>query len=398
MTEHDNAPAGTGASSEDSGEQSNSDSTTSSRSTRARRWTEEGAPRAIDVTTLSNRPPRAQIIKGLWPVKSVLGIAGEEGDGKTLLAEQILRQLMRGERPLGFFEGGEAVPQTVLFVDTEMEEDDAAERNAEMEVRGLRVVPGQLHWLSAGRLALDDPVDIAFVASEATRVGADLLWIDSGINAVSEAEEGVAVKSLFNNLSRLMREQELLGIGLTLHTRKRAQGVKDRRFDDLFGSREWKGRLNTLLYIEANRVTSWKNRGGRLATLWPSHSGKRPHAILDRPGLVDEMAVPFIVTLSEDGGEAVTAEVADKIREILDAEPDTHTKTSLVQAVGARKTNALEIISQLQTDGAVVPNQARAKLRLAKPESEQGAASSLNAHVHVGESRPEPESSRDGSL
>lgn len=398
MTVDDNAPAATGASQENSGEQSDLHLTTLPSDSLPRRWTEEEAPHAIDVTTLCNRPPRAQIIPGLWPVKSVLGIAGEEGDGKTLMAEQILRQLLRRETVLGFFDGGEATPKVVLFVDTEMEEDDATERNTAMETRGLGVSPGQLHWLSAGGLALDNPVDIAFVAAEVARVGADLLWIDSGINAVSEAEEGVPVKTLFNNLSRLMREQNLLGIGLTLHTRKRTQGAKDRKFDDLFGSREWKGRLNTLVYIEGNKATSWKNRGGRLATLWESSPGKRPHAVLNRPGLLDEKVVPFVVTLSEDGVGADTAGIEAKVREVLSCSPNNFTKTSLAIEVGGRKEDALAVIAQLQEEGEVVPNQARARLRLATSVPDADATPPSGASPLASRVVLNPESSGDGSL
>ncbi len=373
MTANDNAPAGTGAPSENSGETSDVQSTTPPWGPSRRREVQESAPHAIDVTTLSNRPPRAQIIEGIWPVKSILGIAGEEGDGKTLLAEQILRQLLRGEQPLGFFDAGEAVPKRVLFVDTEMEEDDAAERNADMETRGLEVKAGQLYWYCAGGLALDNPQDVALVDQEIVRVGADLVWIDSGINSVSEAEDGTPVKKFFNNLSRMMRERDLVGVGLTLHTRKRGQGVTGRQFDDLFGSREWKGRLNTLIYIEGDLATSWKNRGGRLGRMWGSQPGRRPMAVLNRPGLSDDSVVPFNLTVPEDWGAVKTENTEATVREILGAEPDTYTKTTLAEKVGARKQDAMAIITRLQAEGIVVPTERGAKLRLATSESEQDA-------------------------
>jgi hypothetical protein len=196
-----------------------------------------------------------------------------------------------------------------------------------------------------------------------------LVWFDSAINAVSDAEEGVVVKTFFNNLSRLMREHDLLGIGLTLHTRKRAQGAHERRFDDLFGSREWKGRLNTLAYIEGTRIVSWKNRGGRLARRFKSEPGKRPYAILNRPGLQDVTAIPFNVTAPDDMVAANDAEIVARVREILTAQPDVLTKSALALAAGGRKAAVLKVIEQLQLHGEVVPDQLKAKLRMAGSES-----------------------------
>lgn len=326
-------------------------------------------PEAVDVTTLAGRPPRPYIIEGLWPLRSVLAIVAEEGFGKTVLAEQLCRQAVRGDRVLDFFDLGEAAPKRVLFIDTEMEEEDALDRDADARNRGLEVKPGQLFWYSAGGLDLDDERDLEVVSRELRRVQPHLLWIDSGINAVSEPEEGVPVQQFFNNVSRLMRQFDLLGVGLTLHARKRAQGSTKRRFDDLFGSREWKGRLNTALYMEGTRITAWKNRGGRLGSIWRQEPGKRPYAVLNTPGLSDATAVPFTVSLPEEGAgpEADAREALEaKVREVLAQRPDELTKTALAATVGGRKADALVAIDHLQSNGAVVPNAPKAKLRLAE--------------------------------
>jgi hypothetical protein len=344
---------------------------------------------AIDVTTLNATWRRPCIVEGLWPVRSILGIAGEEGDGKTLLAEQLLRQILRGDRPLEFFELGEEQVRRVLFIDTEMEREDAAERNAEMVRRGLGVAPDQFYWYSPGGLVLNDRRDLDNIRKEIWSRRPDIVWIDSATNAVSDAEEGAEVKELFNNLSFLTRAHDLLGIGLTFHTRKRAQGRDARRFDDLFGSREWKGRVGTLLYIEGNRVTSWKNRGGRLARLWGAENGK-PYATLNRPGLTEEDSAPFTVS------EPTTADVAAEeyalraaVIDVLTAEPDVYNKTGLARRVGRRKGEALHFISRLQELGGIIPKEKGAKLRL-----DLGALELLG----IIPLSPDSESSRDGSL
>jgi hypothetical protein len=230
-------------------------------------------------------------------------------------------------------------------------------------------------------MALDTDPGIKKLTDEVKRVGPDLLWIDSGINAVSNAQEEVSVKTFFNNLSDLMRSTGLLGIGLSLHTRKRAQGQTDRNFDDLFGSREWKGRLGTLLYMEGARITSWKNRGGRLVKLFAHSPGRRPFARLDRPGLQDQSVAPFVIVLPDDRDDSGEREEVERvIREVLELQPDTFTKTALAVKIGKRKAMALEVIGDLQRQGVIVPEAPKAKLRLAaapdssaQPETKDGS-------------------------
>jgi hypothetical protein len=90
-----------------------------------------------------------------------------------------------------------------------------------------------------------------------------VLIIDSGSNAVADAKDDAEVKVLFNYLHRLMREAGVLAVVVVLHLRKRAQGMTGRKFDDLFGSREWKGRASAVLHLE--------DRGGG-----PQFPGRNP--------------------------------------------------------------------------------------------------------------------------
>jgi hypothetical protein len=303
---------------------------------------------------------------------SVLGIAGEEGDGKTLMAEQMIRQMLRGEKILGFFDLGEAAPKTVLFIDTEMEEEDTAERHADMVQRGLDVSSGSLYSVAAGGLALDNPDDLAYIEREIRRVNPDLVWIDSAVNAVSEAEEGTKVKLFFNNLSKLQRTSGVQGIGLTLHTRKGGkQGNNRKKFDDLFGSREYKGRLNTVLFIQDGTIWAWKNRGGRLNKMFKKEAGQRPYAVLNRPGLADETVPPFTISLPDEMASAADENGDEKaIVAFLADHPDEYTKSALADAVGGRRRDRLNAIARLQGEGVIVPNKERAKLRLAEVTSQ----------------------------
>jgi hypothetical protein len=89
-------------------------------------------PRPLDVVDLASAAPVSEeddaVITDLLLVGQVLAITGEEGDGKTTLAEQAIRQLVRGERIWGFFEPGRVAVDRVLFVDTEMEEPEVRRR------------------------------------------------------------------------------------------------------------------------------------------------------------------------------------------------------------------------------------------------------------------------------
>lgn len=200
---------------------------------------------------------------------------------------------------------------------------------------------------------------------------------------MSLPEEGDAVKALFNNLSRLMRRYDVKGVGLSLHTRKRQQGASGRAFDDLFGSREWKGRLNTVLYFEGTKIMSWKNRGGQLHNRFKREAGKRPWAVLNRPGLTEADVAPFTISFPEDHQQQDGAEVEAKIFDILRGQPDHFTKSSLAAEAGGRKEDVLAVINRLQDQGVIGPKQTRgAKLKLLEDPL----------------LRKEGESSQDGSL
>lgn len=329
-------------------------------------------PQPVDVTDRAVRPTSAGrfVVEGLWGEGHVIGIAGEEGEGKSLMADQILRQVLRGEPVLGFFELGELRPRRGLLVDTEMDDTENDVRARDAEARGLTVDPGTLFSVAVEGLRLDvSSDDQRWLAETVAGLGAEILWLDTGTNAVEDPKDDVAVRPFFDYLNRLKREAGVLAVGLTLQNRKREQGNYGRRFDDLFGSREWKGRLWKALYIEGSRIICWKDRGGHLRRLWPARQAdKYPVATLERPGLGDDAAAPFVISAAEPKPDVDEATLREKAIALVTAKPDHYTRTSLADALGGKTQTTRAIVRRLVEDGHLGPNEDRAKLRVTGSE------------------------------
>jgi hypothetical protein len=324
-------------------------------------------PDAVDVAALtrwSEDEQQPMVLQHLIPWQSVIAITGEEGEGKTTLADQIVRQMARGDDALGMFEPGDMRASRTLFVDTEQEEAEVRRRVSEMNGRGLRVPEASLFWLWAGGLNLAASVeDRAYIEDQISYVGADFLWIDAGSNAVEDPKDDGCARAFFNYLSDLMRSHELKAQGLTLHPRKRAQGEYGRRFDDLFGSREFKGRTTKALYLDGGSVIAWKDRGGDLRKVWPNRAGGRyPKALLRRPGMEDETAVPFIVEPGEAEAEIDAEALERKALDLVEEQPEHYTKTTLAEALGGRRIDAIEVVGGLLRAGSLGPDAPRKKL------------------------------------
>lgn len=333
------------------------------------------APRVeiIDINRLSERAAADDGISWLargWIAEgTIVALAGEEGDGKTLFAEQTCRELLLGRPVAGYFQTGRPVGR-ILFVDTEMGSIESARRSLDLDRRGLTVPDGRLFYADCS-----DGLDLAGNADDRERLDEairaatpDLLWIDSGGNAVRDPKDDVEVKALFNYLARC----GVSAIGLTLHPRKRAQGEHGRRFDDLFGSREWKGRLHKALYLEDGRVVAWKDRGGHLRAAWPPSAGVRsPHAILERPGLSDDHAAPFQVRFEKglDDAPADSSAIEARLLEVLGAKPGELTKSHLADTLGGRRKDSLRVVNRLLAAGRIGPNAPRARLSVVDDQS-----------------------------
>jgi hypothetical protein len=324
---------------------------------------ESGAVDVVDLAAAIQDGAEPMVIGGLQRPRSILAITGEEGEGKTMLSEQLTRELVRGESILGFFPPGDVIPKRVLYVDTHQERPEVEARCRDMDRRGLVVERGRVFWwlhdldltsYGAGELA-----------SMVRATGADYLWFDAGSHVVPDPNDTATVNAMFAYLSDLMREYDICGVGMTLFNRKRASGDYSRRFDDLFGSREWKGRVSQALYLEGNRITCWKDRGGHVRQVWPGRAGGRyAYATLLRPGLEDPSAVPFRISTEETGEDFDAEAVAAKALALVEGKPGTYTKSSLADALGVKRERAVQVIAQLLTEGRIGPNEPRKRLSI----------------------------------
>lgn len=312
------------------------------------------------------------VVEDLLYRGQLIGIAGEEGDGKTLLAQQVCHQLARHEPILGAFPCGQIRPRRILFVDTEMTEDDARPRALEMARRGLAVDPNQLWWVCTGPLDLARFDDRTYIDELLERYGADFVWIDAGGSAVEDPKDDLPVRAFFAWLQRHLQTGRLVAGGITLHPRKRGQGEYGRRFDDLFGSREWKGRLSKALFVDGNTVTFWKDRGHHLHRRYPAQPGDRyPKATLARPGVDDPEAVPFELHPYAKDHPTDEAAIRTEVLELLSKEPDRYTKTAVVGLLKVQKAAGFVVVNQLLADEIIGPNHKGATLRVLDLTSSQ---------------------------
>jgi Bifunctional DNA primase/polymerase, N-terminal/AAA domain len=335
----------------------------------------DARPHPIDVNELAVRrsSPQTFVVNDLITRGGVIELAGEEGEGKTMLAEQIVRQVIRGEDVAGFFEVSDGTIRRAVFLDTEMEETDGEARSRDFDARGLQVPDGTMFWLSYSEINLSDSAeDQTYLLEQLQTIGAEFLWIDTGGNAVSDPKDDVYVRAFFNYLSRLKREAGVAAVGLSLQPRKRAQGEYSRRFDDLFGSREWKGRPWKALYIDGGKVTCWKDRGGHIRRRWPARSGKYAAATLLRPGMKDPTSVPFQIEATEPEVPIDEDAVKAQALAIVSAEPDTYTKNALARKLGVRMAEAVRLVNELLAARAIGPDKERAKLSLMHSQTLEG--------------------------
>jgi hypothetical protein len=332
--------------------------------------TDATSVKAMDVVDLegeSEELATPMVIDSLLGEKEIIAVTGEEGDGKTTMVDQLLRQMLRGDDVFDFFTVGELRPRVVLFVDTHQEEPEIRRRAKDMRGRNLGVERGQLYWWCAGgKDLLNDPADRAELDAILEQTGAEFVWVDAGGHLVNDPKDDVEVTAFFEWLSNMMREHDLRSVGLTLFPRKRAAGDYARKFDDLFGSREWKGRLTTALYIEANKVTCWKDRASYLRKVW-TPKGLVSTAILHRPGLADASSIPFSITVGEPEEEQDRDALKAKALSIVEGTPGVYTKTDLAGALGKNSSASHAVVAELIRSGTVGPQKRGAKLRVQEP-------------------------------
>jgi hypothetical protein len=212
------------------------------------------------------------VIQDLVPDGQLVTIVGEEGEGKSTLAWQIACEVSSGEPVGGHFEVPEPVAP-VLIVDVEQSEEDAVILRDDMLSRGLDV-SGVL-WLDANGRSLDVLEDQLWLSAHVRAQRPKLIILDTGTEAVTKPREDESVKLLFILLHRYLKAEGVRAVLMLAQPRKRSQDApSSRRFDDLFGSRVWKGRSSAVLYLEQQRLTVWKQRGGYLRRRWGGSVGR----------------------------------------------------------------------------------------------------------------------------
>jgi hypothetical protein len=315
--------------------------------------------------------PEPMVIDGLLRPRGIIGIVGEEGDGKTTFADQFARQVSRDEPVLSVWNPGPLAPKRVLFIDTHQELPEIRAKAGEMDRRGLVVPRNRMLWWDAGPLDILAAADRDRLEAQVERCSVDFVWIDAGSHLVADSKDDVQVRGLFDFLSDLMRTRDLRGVGLTLFPRKKpSQGFTGRGFDDLFGSREWKGRLSTLLYLNAGKIVAFKDRPGFVRRSWPKQ-GRYPTATLERPGLSDPDCVPFRILAEVPEDEHIDRErMAETALALVADKPDHFTKTSLAESLGCKLQDGLSVVGSLLAEVRIGPDRARAKLRIASDDRE----------------------------
>jgi hypothetical protein len=258
------------------------------------------------------------VIQDLIPDGQLVTIVGEEGEGKSTLGWQIACEVSSGTLVAGHFQVPEPVAP-VLIVDVEQTEEDAVILRNDMATRGLD--GSNVYWLDANGRALDNPEDKKWLTHWVRALRPQLIILDTGTEAVTRPREDESVKPLFIALHGYMKNDGVRAVIMLAQPRKRSQEApSSRRFDDLFGSRVWKGRSSAVLYLERDRLTVWKQRGGYLKRRWGGTVGR----------VVRSDAEPTLILGPKSAAEAGAERRATILRTVT-AEPGSHSKTSLIE-------------------------------------------------------------------
>ena len=162
--------------------------------------------------------------------------------------------------------------------------------------------------------------DNRWLRAEVQALRPDVVILDTGTEAVSKPSDDEVVKVLFTELRAWMRTEGVRGVVMLGQARKRDQNAQGpRKFDDLFGSRMWKGRASAAFWIEGSTLTVWKQRGDRLKKRWGSKD-RQPQGRLTRTHRETHLLPPLS---ADDRRTRILAIVRD--------EPDKWSKSSLVQ-------------------------------------------------------------------
>ncbi len=207
-----------------------------------------------------------------------------------------------------------------MIVDFEQPEQDIVLIRDEMVSRGV-LDPSRIRLLSAVGAVLDNPKDAERIMADILVHRPEFLILDTATEAVSKPREDESVKPLFTFLDAVKRGTSVRGVLLLMEPRKRISGdFSGRQFDDLFGSRMWKGRPSAVFHLTRTQLTVWKQRGGYLRERWGTPSGvKLPKGTVERVGETSMNGPPTLVGPPVDDTEAQAARDEGRDRDILAA-------------------------------------------------------------------------------
>jgi len=239
------------------------------------RWV-AGTGEAIPYPNLGQREDAEQVealVEDLLREHQIITLAGEEGAGKSTLAHEIAHGLINGT-----VLGEHAAPsgiERVLIVDVEQTEDDAAVIREDLLERGIKI-HDSVFWLDAHGRALDTDEAQRWLWEQVNIIEPHVIIVDTATEAVTKPRDDESVKAFFRVLGGLLRRGGVRGIILLGQARKRSQEAEgDRAFDDLFGSRVWKGRSSAVFWIEGETFTVWKQRPNLLEKRWGGKDGRK---------------------------------------------------------------------------------------------------------------------------
>ncbi len=266
----------------------------------------------------------ARLKPGTGPARDLLldgqliTIVGEEGDGKTTFGTQIACQLVAGDDIGGHFEVVEPVAP-VLIVDVEQSEEDAVIVRDDMFDRGLKV--DGVFWLSASGRSFDTFEDQKWLTRYVRALRPKVVVVDTGTEAVADPNDSKSVKPMMIYLRRLMSAEGVRTVVMLAQPRKRSQeAVGPRKFDDLFGSRVWKGQSSTVLYLEQHQITVWKQRGSYIRRRWDGVVGRLERSDTE----------PTIIREPQPAAEAED-ERRTQITVAVGTHPEKYSKSSLIE-------------------------------------------------------------------
>ena len=271
----------------------------------------------------------------------------------------------------------------MLIVDVEQTEEDAVILRNDMVGRGLD--GSGVFWLDANGRALDVPDDKKWLTRWVRALRPQLIILDTGTETVTKAREDESVKPLFIALHGYQKNEDVRAVILLAQPRKRSQDApSSRRFDDLFGSRVWKGRSSAVLYLERERLSVWKQRGGYLKRRWGGTVGWIERSDTE-PTLI--LGPKSAAEAGDERRAAILSAVA--------AEPGSHSKTSLIEdelkVNGHDRPEWRKTVDALIREGRIRSDGRYSKLYLA--QSASTPAPVVGADFRPGqtvESRPRP--------